>query len=266
MREAPLRECARLIPGQAAPWISLGEYYLSTGSLVESLKCYRRAVELEPASPGACAGLLRLQLHAGLLAQAAAHLRAVLARIPFSVAPPSRMALDQLDRGNLRSAADLSLAVFSEVALNEAERMPGNPEMVMRRLLLYRLAADLAPDWTQAQSRCAAALMSLGHDADARVYLDRLRSLEPSNTSLQIQMAAGWLADGRAADARRELTDAVSRNAREPAAWFYLGQAEMGIGRKTKAVAAFKRFIALAPESPQAAEVRRVVQELTARR
>jgi len=205
---------------------------------------------------------LRLELRAGATADVASHLRAMLERPPFSRTAATHAALGQLDLGDLDAALHSSLAVFAEVALDKAGEIPQAIQHSPLRLHYCRMAADLAPDWARAQSRCASALIDLGRNAEARTCLERLRAIDPRDVALRVRMAVMQLSDGEYADARRELADAVEDNPAEPDTWLYLGYAELALGRKREAVAAFERFLVLAPDSPQAAQIRSVLENL----
>jgi tetratricopeptide (TPR) repeat protein len=206
-----LRVRTRLLPGQPTGWVNLAENYGARGRVEEGLAFYRRAAVLAPGSPQVLFGLLRMELRAGRTRDAAERLRAILSRPPFSLTAEGRDALEKLNRGEVRAAFDLAILSFARVALEEADRLPLNPETARKRTGLYALAADLAPRWALAQERRAAVLLSMGQLDEARSYLGRLRELEPGNVALHLKWAEMLSAAGRREEARRVLADVARR-------------------------------------------------------
>jgi predicted Zn-dependent protease len=185
---------------------------------------------------------------------------------PVGRVPAAAEVTRKLGGGDVRGAMAAGRRALAETALGQAERMPGNPEYVMRMGFLFRFAAENAPDWAEAQEKCGNFMMVTADYAGAVRYLGRAWALNPRDPQAGIRLAAALLSGDRFAEATLVLERVVRMAPGEPAAWFYLGQAEYARGRRREAVRAFGQFLALAPASPQAPLVRNLLSSMPADR
>lgn len=260
-----LRARTRILPRQSAAWLGLAVAVEEAGRMAEAAALVDRARGLEPDLPDAYLALLRLQTRTGALDAAAVTLRAALDRPAFGARPDAATVRSRLDAGDAHGAVEASRRWFAAICLDASRALPGNPEHDPRKVSLLRLAADLAPDWTEAQAAAVGALQLRGRHAEAAPYLERLRRQDPARRNPVVMQAAALLAERRFADAQRLLAPLVAGDPAFAAGWFYLGQAELGLGNATAAGAAFRRFLALAPDSPQAPTIRQALASLTGR-
>jgi tetratricopeptide (TPR) repeat protein len=257
-----LRLRARMIPLQASAWLALAAANEQEGRFAEAAESAERARALDPDQPDGYLALLRLQDRLGALDAAARTLRLGLARPALAALPGAAAVRAALDARDGRGALEASRRWLAEAALASARRLRGNAEFDPRKVFLFRLAADLAPGWIEAQAAAVAAFQGRGRHDEAVPYLARLRRLDPARRDPAIAQAAALLAERRYAEARAALA-ALAREAPDlAAAWFYLGQADLALGRRADADAAFRRFLALVPDSPQAPVVREAIAAL----
>jgi predicted Zn-dependent protease len=259
--ERLMRERIRLNPQQSQAWGALGRFQWSHGRFADTAASLQHAIELDPSASENHLAFLELVLSRGAPGQAAAFLREGLTRTSMARSPATPAALRALDSGDLPGAVTAARRAYSEAALRQAETIPGNPEFVMRKIFLYRFAAETAPEWREAQEKCGDMLLIIADPACLR-YLGRAASLAPRDPSPAIRLGLALLSMNRTADSARILSAVTARFPSEPGGWFYLGQAELGLDRRKEAARAFGRFLALAPSSPQAPAVRRLLASL----
>ncbi|MBT37458.1 MAG: hypothetical protein CL938_02790 [Deltaproteobacteria bacterium] len=114
------------------------------------------------------------------------------------------------------------------------------------------LAQD--PKHSEALRRLAR-LRAESRDFERAIALERrLAKLErrnsgPAEADLRVQMAEAAQAEGRGADARRAVKQALRRDARCAGAWILLGELEAERGRTKAALSAWKRVPALDPRA-----------------
>jgi len=265
-RDRLAHERVRITPLEPAAWMTLGEQAVDRGRVGEARDAFERAVALNPDAPESRLRLVDLALRAGARAEAADRLTRDLSAPLFAAAVSAPVARARLAAGDLEGALPPARRAYAEAAVGQADLLPGNPEYEVRRLFLLRFAADLAPDWLEAQAQAAAALTDRDRFAEAEPYAARVRRLAPHDVNLDIARAVDALTRGGYAAARGILADVVRRNPAAAAGWFYLGQAAMAQQDRLAAIAAFDRFLALAPTAPAAADVRKLVESLRAPR
>ena len=264
--ERLMKERIRLMPNQPQAWYSFAMFHWSRGRTSDAAAELRRAIELDPGAPENLLAFLDLIMRLGAPGQAAAFLHEVLTHNPVARASAAPGALRELDSGRLPGAALAARRAFAETALRQAETIPGNPEFVMRKLFLYRFAAENAPEWREAQEKCGNILLVTADYAGAAHYLARAWKLSPEDPSGGFHLAVALLMAGRL-DETVALLERVARMApAEPGVWFYLGQAELSRERRREAADAFSHFLRLAPAAPQAPMVRRVLASLSTAR
>ena len=177
--------------------------------------------------------------------------------------PSAQTARRMLASGDLKGCVDYARRTFAESALRQGISIPGNPEFVMRKLFLHRFAAETAPGWGEAQERCGELFLQLADNETAAFYLGRAFTLNPADGFTGMRLGGALLSLDRFEEASRVLTRVAQANPLEPGPWFYLGQAEMGRERPDAAVRAFKRYLLLSPDSPQAPAVKKVIASLS---
>ncbi len=265
LREPLLRARTRMIPRQASAWLGLASALQQDGRRPEAARHMERAIALEPDNPDGYLALLGLQTGIGSNDAAAETLRLALARPAFGRLPGAEPVRNALAKHDAHGALEVSRRWFAEIALDRAKALHGNAESDPRKVYLWKLAADMAPGWLEAQTAIVSALHARGRHAEAAPYLARLRALDPTARNPVVNAAAALLLEKRFAEARSALLPLAREDPAFAPAWFYLGQAEFGLGNRQAAADAFRKYLALEPDSPQAPVIRQALDQLTGR-
>ncbi len=111
-------------------------------------------------------------------------------------------------------------------------------------------------------------LASLYFDAakfdQAAPYYKRALALDPGNPDTRTDYATALHGSGHDLEALAQLNTVLAAHPNFPPALFNEGVVAGAIGRRTEAAAAFKRFLAVAPNDPKAADARTALRNLGA--
>jgi tetratricopeptide (TPR) repeat protein len=104
----------------------------------------------------------------------------------------------------------------------------------------------------------------MGQAERAIPYFERYASAATEDPNAHDSLGEGYFRAGRLADAAREYEKAVALNPTFSNSFFMLGQVYQQLGEGAKAAAAYRRFLDLSPDGPQADEARAALPTLTA--
>jgi tetratricopeptide (TPR) repeat protein len=137
-------------------------------------------------------------------------------------------------------------------------------KILLALILAAGLQADFEPEEESAASQVAVAKSAIEKkDWDgAQTALDKAESIEAGNKQIKIYRGALQLAKKEYGDAVKTLEEAVEAAPDEPYGHYYLGLAHYGMKHPDKTVEHFQRFLALAPDAPEAARVRSLLRSL----
>jgi tetratricopeptide (TPR) repeat protein len=157
------------------------------------------------------------------------------------------------------------------------QELAANPDNARAHELLalaYLRQTKLDPAGKEAEKA-----VSLGESASTRVTsarvaiarqnwaaatkdLDKAAQLDASHPEIALQRGSMALARKDYKTAVDTLNPYVSANPEEPYGHYYLGLAEYGLKRPDKTVSHFQRFLALAPDAPEAARVESLLRSI----
>jgi tetratricopeptide (TPR) repeat protein len=140
----------------------------------------------------------------------------------------------------------------------------GPPAPVLRLLtsLRERLARD--PNDLQALVGLATLYFDSGKFDQAAPYYRRALAIDPENQDTRTDYATALHATGHDLDALAELQRVLAKRPDFAPALFNEGIVASTIGRRSQAIGAFKRFLAVAPQDPKAEEARAALKNLGA--
>lgn len=126
----------------------------------------------------------------------------------------------------------------------------------------YQQALALWPDNLEALVRLGEQLLVSNRVDEAATYLERAARLDPASYWAQRLLGEARARQGRFDAALPLLNAAVAARPDEPAPYYRLGDVLAAMGNNADAIAAFERYLALAPDGPRADEVRQRLVEL----
>ncbi len=96
----------------------------------------------------------------------------------------------------------------------------------------------------------------------AAEYYGRAAAVEPSNPATRTSLATAMHFEGNDSAALREVQTVLTKAPAFPGALFTEGLVDQRLGRRTEAIAAFKRFLAVAPSDRRAPEAHAALHDL----
>ncbi len=140
----------------------------------------------------------------------------------------------------------------------------GPPAPVMKLLasLKDRLAQD--PNDLQALVGLATLYFDSGKFEQAVPYYRRALAIDPDNQDTRTDYATALHATGHDLESLAELQRVLAKKPNFPPALFNEGVVASTIGRRSQAIDAFRRFIAVSPKDPKAEEARTALKNLGA--
>lgn len=248
-------EILKVIPGQADAMLLLAQAQNRTGDPAGALTTAERIVRSAPHHAGAWRLIAGLQRAAGdeRAAQAATArelaaatndprlMRAGQALVTHNI-PEAEMLLRQALRDNPADIA--AIRMLAEVAgrigrYRDAEN-------------LLRRAIELAPEFDAARHNLALILFRQARPADARVEVDRLLARDPADRAARNLLAAvlSQLGEHDASIALYE--ELLAEHDGHPWLWLSHGHGLKTVGRTPEAIAAYRRAVAIRPETGEA--------------
>lgn len=177
----------------------------------------------------------------------------------------------QAEEGSPQKALD---TVTEAAKMNPAAAAP----VYQKGEILYQLdrSGDAKAAWQTARDLAQAQVKSHGDDAAALFYLGaaqvRTKEFAPARDALTKALAAGadpvlvhyqlglsWAFDQKWQQAVDELTEVTKADSGFAHAYYYRGLCWDKLGRKDKMLSDFTRFVALAPNAPEADRVRAIL-------
>ncbi|HND59962.1 MAG TPA: tetratricopeptide repeat protein [Opitutaceae bacterium] len=113
-------------------------------------------------------------------------------------------------------------------------------------------AVRLRPDYADARSDYATALMQSGRSEEAVRELTAARQLKPKDADIQYNLGVALAQAGRTAESTSEFREAARKSPRRVEAWNNLGDALLRQGQLTEALEAFQKVLSLDPDSAAA--------------
>lgn len=237
---ASLASAVLLNPSDSRPYLDLVDALIRMGRYANALAASLRAVVLSPDCRDCLICLARTLGLAGRTAEACGVLqRAVLAQ--------SNDTALHVALGNVRQAAGRSSQAI-ESFTTASVLAPHDPDIRLRlgraylgcgdwqqALAAFSHGLDSSPDRADLQAGVAEALFRLGRIGEAERALRTALNIEPFNVEFHRQLVLVLEVLGHRGDAAE--------------AWFCLGRALARAGRLPEAAAAFRRTIALRPQS-----------------
>ena len=111
----------------------------------------------------------------------------------------------------------------------------------------YEQAVQLRPDYADAQSDYALALLKVGRVGEALRHLEAAQRLKPDDPDIQFNLAVGLAQAGRLPDAIAALEGLLRRDPLRAEAWNNLGDARLKSGNRPEALLAFERALQVSP-------------------
>ncbi len=138
----------------------------------------------------------------------------------------------------------------------------GPPAQVMRLLADYRARLKRNPNDLDAIVGLAGLYAEANMFAKAAPYYARAVALDPRNAQTRTAYAAALHGDGQDESAFRELGTVVAQHGEYSPALYAQGVVATALGRRPAAVAAYRRFLTVAPNDPQADDARAALRAL----
>jgi hypothetical protein len=140
----------------------------------------------------------------------------------------------------------------------------GPPAPVMRLLTEMRGRLQRNPNDLAALVNIANLYFDAGKFAQSLPYYRRALALDPTNPDTRTDYATALHGNNDDLQSLAELQTVLNANADFPEALFNQGIVANAIGRRTMAIAAFKRFLKVAPKDQRAGDARQALQNLGA--
>jgi cytochrome c-type biogenesis protein CcmH/NrfG len=115
---------------------------------------------------------------------------------------------------------------------------------------------DANPQDAEALIQLGNTFYDMQNNSEAIRYYQRALEIEPDNTDVRVDMGVCYFREKEYDSAITEMLEAVRINPRHATAWFNLGIVANQAGKKADAITYWKKFLELAPTSPNAAQVR----------
>ena len=216
------------------------------------------------------------KVDARLLAWDTAKARTLLDSLPASAAAQARIAKGRLlmqERKFADAATELSAAAGAAPAdpspaiyLGEAHRLAERPEEARAafEMAATRAATGLktSPDNVRLLVALGVARQNLRQLPEAITALQKARDLAPDNTEAAYQLGICQAMNKQFAPAVDNLTAAVTRNPEIAYAYYFRALSADKIGRKDLLINDLQRFLALAPNAPDAPRAQRMLDAI----
>lgn len=152
----------------------------------------------------------------------------------------------------------------------QTSALPGNtvggggpPAPVMQELAAMRARLKANPNDLAALVALAGMYFDAGKFDQAATYDRRALALDPGNPDVRTDYATALHQTGHDLEALAQLNIVLARRPAFVQALFNRGVILGSIGRRTDAIAAFTRFIAVAPNDPRVPDARNTIAELS---
>ncbi len=250
-----IEQAITLAPSYAPAWTALGGVKFRRGNRDEADAAFRKGVELAPKSVDARLSLANFQWASGDLVKAEATLREALALDESNPSAHRAMALLYLTTNRAPAAEPHFRALASQpkgkLALVDYYMGLGRTSDALAVIHELEKAPDPA-DVRAGRLRRASIDYGAGRKAEAHQLMDRLIQETPRDADVRVAKAHMLLADGAAAEAFKQASEAVAIAAALPRAHYTLGLTALADGKPDEAEKAFEEVIRLAPRATAA--------------
>lgn len=242
-------------PDWATAHYELGRSHGAAGQLAAAIAALRRAVELQPALPGAWHSLASQLRMTGDEAGADA---VCAERMRLATHDPGLLEAQAAMNGNRFAAAEdllrrqlredptdaVAIRMLAEVALKLGQAVDAG--MLLQRCL------ELAPNFNVARYQYVIALHRQGRYAEALPEIDRALASEPRNPAFRNVQAVLLGRVGEFDRAIEVYADLLAEYPQQPRTWMSFGHALTAAGRQADGIAAYRKSIGLCPDLGEA--------------
>jgi len=294
----------RLDPDLGFAAYDAGVLYERSGDLLRARDAYVRALKVNPDFEPASQNLTRLRLRAGQAAEAEADLRARIAQYPSSPALRNQLvevllATDRLegaeqearkvlkaDEHNIPAMVNLAIAYYSRkryelarMVLENARQVAPGEAIIWTKLAFteialgnrahaiedFKKAAELRPDYPEAQINYGAMLVETEDYANALKHLEQAVQYAPSSPQAHLNLGNAYRGAKEFDKAQREYERALYLDPKLVDAYYdlavlYLDGDKPGLpaaDRLERAIAHFDKFAASGGSDPRLAQYRK---------
>jgi len=254
LAEQELQAAVAAAPATALYRAQLASVLGLDGKWHESLKSFKKAVELEPANLNFRRETAAVQWQLGIIDDAEKNLDYVLKAQPSDPGASVLLGLVRESQGQYREAGELLDSQYDRVisqpdwtvALFEASLKNGDKEDAFRIMqVLEGRASD--PSWTSAIARCAEIAARNDETGKAQTLSALIPSTSPLRHALALQLATAFYQAGNVPQARRSLEEFEAQGQPNGDSQNLLGKCLEAQHQWVSAVEAYKRSIALEP-------------------
>ena len=257
---------------KADPWLEATSL-ASQGEFAESLPKFVEAIEEKPEAVERHETYAKVLAHEGLYDDAIAAVDAALALEPGrleALLVKSQVFIKMGDLGQARATLDAALEIspddmriYEQLVFVAQEEGDPEQQIVVRRALL-----EIEPEHLESWLALGDLYARTGDmEASAEAY-NHVVAIDPDN-AYKTYYNIGVLIlnkDDPGSDDTKRAIDALQRavkiNAEYGPAWHQLGVALLGTGDREGAVAAFENYLRVSPDSPQAGQIKDLVNAL----
>lgn len=248
------RAALALRPGFALARANLGHSLRLSGDMAGARAAFDAVLRAEPANARALEGLAELALASGDSAEAVRRLEAAAAASPLEPRFLSRAGQVAMEGGD-RATAERLLGRALEIdpgylpAFAFLAALHLLDENYDRAELIYRDAADYAPEDAEAQAAHGRILAILKRCEDALPRFRRAGALDPGNAEHRLQEARCLQRLERHEEALAVLSEAVRLAPARGDVHMSMGDSLRDLGRKDEAISAYRKFLELDGDS-----------------
>jgi tetratricopeptide (TPR) repeat protein len=244
-------------PQRKQGWTLRGDWRLQLGALDDAEQDYRKALQIDPLSPGAQEGLGLALLHAGRLDDAYLHLEMAHKLKPMDADILNHWGLVALEMGNLGDArAKFERAVERDIRnphtwhnLGLVATKLGRP---VKGIEYLRRAIELKSDHGLAYSNIALAYRDAEQLDESLAAARRAVELKAGNSRVWVVLGDVLIDAGEFEESERALENALQLNAGDHTALIALGKLHAASGRHKEAELAYRDALALSPGNAEA--------------
>jgi tetratricopeptide (TPR) repeat protein len=189
--------------------------------------------------------------------QGDARIQATPAPVAIVTDPPGTFAIPQTGTGPVAPAGDPPSALPGQTVGGG-----GPPAPVMQELVELRARLKANPNDLAALVTLSDMYFDAGKFDQAIGFYTRALALDPSNPDVRTDYATALHQTGHDLESLKQLDIVLAERPKFLQALFNRGIVLRAIGRRTDAVAAFRTFIAAAPNDPRVADAKSNIQEL----
>ena len=247
-----IEQAITLEPSYAPAWTALGGVKFLRGNRNEADAAFRKGVELAPKSVEARLALANFQWASGDLTKAEATLRAALALDESSPSAHRALALLYLTTNRAPLAEPHFRALVAQpqgkLALADYYMGLGRTDDALAVIGELEKSQDVT-EVRAARLRRASLDYGAGRKAEAHKIMDGLIKETPRDAEVRVAKAYMLLADGSAAEALTQASEAVKADAGLPRAQYTLGLAALADDKADQAEKAFEEVVRLSPRA-----------------